>query len=107
MIILCAVLLIILAPIIAGTLQPRPTITGKNEFGDRPIQAVTLLVIMAARAIYPLVSKIAKEKYIAHIIGVKAAIAQIPEPTAVIRETSSFICIKSLSKNCGKSIKVA
>jgi hypothetical protein len=61
-------------PVIAGTLHPNPTISGKKECPDKPSNRIILFAITADLAIYPLSSKKERNIYIAAIIGMNDAI---------------------------------
>ena len=55
----------------AGTLQPKPTIIGTNDFPGNPSLRMALSTTNAARAMYPETSSKDKKKNIAAITGMK------------------------------------
>ena len=54
---------------IAGTLQPKPIIKGMNDLPCRPMRCITLSIINAARAIYPVSSRNEMHRYNINIFG--------------------------------------
>lgn len=59
----------VLVPMIAGTVQPKLIIIGKNAFPDSPKSLINLSIIIAALDIYPQLSRKVKHTNIQSITG--------------------------------------
>ena len=72
---------IVLVAITAGTLHPNPMINGINDFPWSPILCISLSIMKAARAIYPLSSMNEMKAYRIRICGKKTITAPTPPIT--------------------------
>lgn len=87
------------AAIMAGTLQPKPTIIGTKDLPGNPRARIALSTTKAALAIYPDVSNNDKKKNIAAMTGINVSVVLIPLPTPLankaINQFGAWICSNS------------
>ena len=98
----------VLVAIIAGTLHPKPTSMGINDFPGRPKNCMNLSITKAALAIYPESSRNERPRNMKPIGGIKVAMVWMPPPMPsammVFIQSGAF---SSDKRPLGRSTKIA